>query len=94
MEHNVAGRMETLLREAFSPTYLEIVDESHLHAGHAGASPGGESHFRIVVVSDRFIDVGRVQRQQLVYAALDEVIKGGLHALSMTTSTPNEYSGE
>lgn len=89
----VVERIEELLREAFMPTHLEVIDESHLHAGHAGARPGGESHFRVVVVTDRFQGIGRVQRQQRVYGALDEVIKGGVHALSMVTVTPEEYSG-
>ena len=89
---SVAERIEHLLREAFSPSHLEVIDESALHAGHAGAKPGGESHFRVVIVSDQFAGIGRVQRQQLVYGVLDEVIKDGLHALSMVTSTPDEYS--
>ncbi|NQV44126.1 MAG: BolA family transcriptional regulator [Rhodospirillales bacterium] len=89
---SVAERMELLLREAFSPSHLEVIDESALHAGHAGANPGGESHFRVVIVSDRFAETGRVQRQQLVYGVLDEMIKDGIHALSMVTSTPEEYA--
>lgn len=93
MTQRVAKRIENLLKEAFSPSHLEVVDESALHAGHAGAKPGGESHFRVVVVSDRFSGVGRVQRQQMVYGALNELIKGGIHALSMTTSTPDEHAG-
>ncbi len=92
MEQRIARRIEILLEEAFSPTHLEVIDESALHAGHAGAKPGGETHFRVIVVSDRFLDTGRVQRQQLVYGVLDEVIKGGVHALSMATLTPDEYS--
>jgi len=92
MQKGVAHRMEVLLREAFTPTHLEVIDESALHAGHAGARPGGESHFRVVIVSDRFAGTGRVQRQQLVYGVLDEMIKGGVHALSMVTSTPEEYA--
>jgi len=93
MTYRVAERIEEILRDSFAPSHLEVIDESHLHEGHAGAKPGGESHFRVVVVTDRFHDVGRVQRQQQVYGALDEVIKGGVHALSMVTSTPDEFSG-
>lgn len=93
MKQRVAERIESLLQEAFSPSYLEVIDESALHAGHAGATPGGESHFRVIVVSDRFADTGKVQRQRLVYGALDDVIKGGVHALSMVTATPDEYAG-
>lgn len=90
MAQSVAERIEVLLREVFAPQHLEVVDESALHAGHAGARPGGESHFRVVIVSSRFAGVGRVQRQQMVYEALDELIKGGIHALSMVTTTPEE----
>lgn len=94
MAHRIAERIEALLREAFSPTHLEVIDESYLHEGHSGARPGGESHFRVVVVTDRFEGVGRVQRQQQVYGVLGEVIKGGVHALSMMTATPGEYEGQ
>lgn len=93
MTSTIAERMEVLLRDAFEPTHLEVIDESHLHAGHAGARPEGESHFRVIVVSDRFDGVGRVQRQQQVYGSLNELITGGVHALSMMTMTPDEYSG-
>jgi BolA protein len=92
MEQRIARRIEVLLEEAFSPTHLEVIDESALHAGHAGAKPGGETHFRVIVISDRFSNIARVQRQQLVYRVLDEVIKGGVHALSMATLTPSEHS--
>ncbi len=94
MKQIVAERIQALLQEAFSPTHLEVIDESAHHAGHAGATPGGESHFRVIVISERFADTGRVQRQRLVYSALDEVIKDGVHALSMVTSTPEEYVGD
>jgi len=91
MEQRVAERIEAILQESFSPTHLEVIDESALHAGHAGAKPGGESHFRVIVVSECFADTGRVQRQQLVYGVLEELIKDGIHALSMATYTPEEH---
>ena len=79
----VAEVMETKLRAAFSPERLEIVDQSHLHAGHAGAREGGESHFRVVIVSAAFARMGRVERQRAVNRALAEELAGPVHALSV-----------
>ncbi len=86
----VADTIRTKLAQAFSPARLEIVDESHLHAGHAGARPEGESHFRVDIVSDSFKGQNRVARQRAVYAALAEELAGPVHALSLTTRTPDE----
>lgn len=86
MEDRIRDAIETGL----APEHFEIIDESSLHAGHAGARPGGETHYRITVVSSRFEGVSRVQRQQMVYGLLDEAFAAGLHALAMTTKTPNE----
>ena len=66
---------------------LEIVNESHLHAGHAGARSGG-GHFRATVVSPRFAGLGRVEAQRLVYQALDDMMGSEIHALSLRTETP------
>ena len=92
MVNNVADLIEDLLCKAFAPTHLEIIDETCLHRGHASAPDGGESHFRIILISDQFKGQKRVQRQRQVYKALDEVIRNRIHALSMTTLTPEEYS--
>jgi BolA protein len=86
----VAQAIRGKLEAALQPRRLEIVDESHLHAGHAGARPGGETHFRITLVSARFAGEGRVARQRLVYAALAEELKTRIHALSLTTLAPDE----
>lgn len=86
----VADTIRTKLAQAFSPARLDIVDESHLHAGHAGARPEGESHFRVEIVSDAFEGQNRVVRQRAVYAALAEELAGPVHALSVTTRTPAE----
>ena len=75
---------------ALSPDQVDIVDESHLHAGHAGAREGGESHFRLYVVSAKFEGLSRVARQRLVNSALREELKGPIHALAMKTLTPDE----
>ncbi|MBM3511175.1 MAG: BolA family transcriptional regulator [Alphaproteobacteria bacterium] len=78
------------LTAALAPAALDIVDESHLHAGHAGARPGGETHFRVRVVAAAFAGQSRVERQRLVYRTLADELAGGVHALAMTTLTPEE----
>ena len=86
----MAESIERNVRAGLQPQKFEIVDESHLHAGHVGARAGGESHFRIVVVAQAFEARTRVQRQQMVYALLKPQFDQGLHALAMTTLTPAE----
>ncbi len=78
------------LTAAFSPQSLEVVDESHLHAGHGGARPGGETHFRVSVVSSAFDGQSRVTRQRAVYKALAAQMADQIHALALTTQTPAE----
>ena len=78
------------IEAALAPTALEIEDESHRHAGHAGARPEGETHFRVEIVSHAFEGKNRVARQRLVYAALKAELDAGLHALAMETLTPAE----
>ncbi len=75
---------------ALSPTFLEVKDESHLHAGHAGAPDGGESHFRILIISADFEGSSRVARQRMVNKALKDELAGPVHALAMKTLTPEE----
>jgi BolA protein len=87
-----AARLETVLREAFSPVALQIVDDSARHAGHAGAQPGGETHFNVLLVSAAFQGVNRVARSRAVHAALEAEFAGGLHALSLTLRTPEEVA--
>jgi BolA protein len=82
--------IEEKLRAALAAAHVEVVDESALHAGHAGASTGG-GHFRALVVSDRFEGKNRLERQRLVYAALTDEMGAQIHALSMTTLTPDEW---
>jgi BolA family transcriptional regulator, general stress-responsive regulator len=90
---SVAETMRAKLTERFAPTRLVIVDESHRHAGHAGAQPGGETHFNVTIVSSVFAGLNRVARQRLVYETLAAEIAGGVHALSLTTVTPDEDPG-
>jgi BolA protein len=86
----VAQAIHTKLLQAFSPSRLEVVDDSARHAGHSGATPGGESHFNVVIVSPIFEGVGRVQRQRRIYAALSEELAGPVHALSVKALAPAE----
>jgi len=90
---SVAETIRHKLTERFAPTRLTVVDESHQHAGHAGARPGGETHFAVTIASTAFAGLGRVARQRLVYGALKEELAAGVHALSLTTRTPDEDRG-
>jgi BolA protein len=85
-----AQRIEELLKAQFSPQIFVLEDESSRHAGHAGARPGGETHYKLRVVADVFAGLSRVERQRLVYAALREEFDTGLHALSLDLKTPSE----
>jgi len=86
----VADTIRRKLTERFAPARLEIEDESHHHAGHEGARPGGETHFAVTIVSTAFIGQGRVARQRLVYQTLAEELATRVHALSLTTLAPDE----
>ena len=81
--------IEELLTAAFSPEKLLIKDQSHLHAGHAGARDG-RSHFDVVIVADGFSGQNRVQRHRMVYAALGELMETDIHAIRITALTPSE----
>ena len=83
-------RIERALRERLSAEHVEVVDESHLHAGHAGAATG-KGHFRATVVSARFEGLSRVAAQRLVYEALGELLRDEIHALSLTALPPGEW---
>lgn len=82
------------LTVAFSPSELSVEDESAKHIGHAGSRPGGETHFRVRIVSQTFDGLPRVERQRRVYAALADELKTHIHALSLTTLTPAESWNE
>jgi BolA protein len=86
----VAQRIRDKLTSALHPTRLEIRDESHRHAGHAAARPEGETHFHIEIVAAAFAGESRVARQRRVYALLAEELAGPVHALGLTTLTPDE----
>jgi BolA protein len=90
---SVAETIRVKLTERLAPTRLVVLDESHRHAGHSGARPGGETHFNVTVVSAVFAGLNRVARQRLVYQTLSEELASGVHALSLTTTTPDEDGG-
>jgi BolA protein len=85
--------MEKALREALSPLDFALSDDSAKHAGHAGARPGGETHYGLRIVSTRFEGLSRVARQRLVYQTLSAEFADGLHALSLDLKTPQEVGG-
>lgn len=87
---SVADTIRDKLTGRFAPTRLEIVDESYRHAGHAGARPEGETHFAVTVVAQAFQGLSRVARQRLVYETLADELATRIHALSLTTRTPDE----
>ena len=86
----MAARLRTKLEASLSPSALVIEDESAKHAGHTGARQGGETHFRIRIVSQSFAGLSRVERQRKVYAAVAEELAERVHALSLITLTPGE----
>jgi BolA family transcriptional regulator, general stress-responsive regulator len=85
-----AARIRAKLAAGLAPASLEIHDDSAKHAGHAGARPEGETHFRVRVVSAAFAGMGRVDRQRKVYALLAEELAERVHALALETRTPEE----
>lgn len=84
----VAETIRTKLTDAFAPTALEVIDESHLHAGHVGARPEGETHFRVLMTAAAFDGVSRVERQRKVYDALADELAGPVHALALKIDAP------
>lgn len=81
------------LSEAFAPESLDVVDESHLHEGHAGHRPGGETHFRVYIVSQAFEGKSRIERHRMIHALLAGELAGGVHALAIRALTPDESRG-
>ena len=87
---SVAEQIQRKINGRLSPSKLEVIDESHLHAGHAGAREGGQSHFRLLIIADQFEGLTRVARQRLINDILREELAGPIHALAMKTLTPEE----
>ncbi len=78
------------LTEAFAPQSLNVVDESHQHAGHAGHRPGGETHYRVYIVSQAFEGKTRLQRHRMINEALAGELAAGVHALAIHAAAPGE----
>lgn len=85
-----ADKIQSKLTTEFSPSFIQVNDDSHLHAGHAGAPDGGESHFSVVMISDKFEGASRVARQRLVYQVLSEDMATYIHALSLDLKSGSE----
>ncbi|MGE5477792.1 MAG: BolA family protein [Bacteroidales bacterium] len=86
----VRAAIERKLTAALSPTRLDVIDDSGRHVGHAGHKPGGETHFRVEIVSAAFAGKSRVERHRMVNALLAEELAGSVHALQLATLTPEE----
>jgi len=87
---SVASTIEEKLKKALDPRDLQVQDESHKHAGHAGARPEGETHFHVTAVAAAFEGQTRVERQRMVYSILADELAGPVHALGLTLSAPSE----
>jgi BolA protein len=78
------------LTRAFAPQGLAVADESNQHAGHAGHRPGGETHFRVTIVAEAFRGKSRIERHRMINAILAAELTGGVHALAIHASAPDE----
>ncbi len=90
---DVRDRLEDILRRVFRPERLEVVDFSAAHAGHDGARPGGQTHFRVEIVAAAFAGQNRLARQRLVMEAAAELLHGEIHALTVRAVAPGESGG-
>ena len=81
------------LTTAFSPQSLKVLDESHLHEGHAGAREGGQTHYRVYIVADAFKGKSRIERHRMINATLSAELAGSIHALAIHAAAPGEGGG-
>ena len=86
----VADVITEKLSAAFSPESLRVVDESHQHEGHAGHRPGGQTHYRVYIVSEAFRGKSRIDRHRMINQTLAQELAGGVHALAIHASAPGE----
>ncbi len=88
----IEKRIHDILTQALSPVRLEVINESYLHAGHAGGRPdgSGETHMRVRVISAKFDDINRVQRHRMINELLKPVIDDGLHALALEPASTTD----
>jgi BolA protein len=87
---SVAEAIRSKLNRRFQPLKLDVVDDSHRHAGHQESHPHGESHFQVHIVAAAFAGLSRVERQRLVYEALAEELAGPVHALAVKAEAPKD----
>lgn len=87
---SMESRIREKLARRFAPEQLEVLNESHRHAGHAGSPGTGESHFAVGIVSAAFAGKSRLERHRMINAELDEELKGGVHALAIKAFAPGE----
>ncbi len=80
------SRIENILTEALQPAVLLVIDDSNRHAGHVGASPSGETHYKVKVTSESFRGLSLVEQHRLVYSLLQKELKNGLHALEIESN--------
>jgi BolA protein len=86
----VQNKIEEKIRESLNPLHMELKNQSHLHEGHAGHDGSGESHFKLVVVSESFAKLDRPARHRMIYELLEDEFNSGLHALSISAYAPDE----
>ncbi len=89
---SVEDEIRRKLSQAFAPEALEVVNDSHRHAGHAGSPGTGESHFTVKVVSEAFEGKSRIERHRMVNRVLAEELRGRIHALAVSALTPAEHA--
>ena len=89
-----ADRIAATLTARFAPTALRVIDESARHAGHAGAAPGGQTHYAVLLISAAFEGMNRLARSRAVHEVLAAEFAGGLHALALTLRTPAEQAAQ
>jgi BolA protein len=89
-ERSVKQAITNKLRETFAPESLDVIDESHLHEGHAGHRPGGETHFRVYIVSPAFEGKSRIERHRMINSTLAAELAGSVHALAIKAQAPAE----
>jgi BolA protein len=87
---SMKDRIESSLVLGLEPVKIEVVDESDRHQGHSGAREGGETHYRVYIVSERFAGKPKIERHRMVYALLKDELAGGVHALALQTLAPGE----
>jgi BolA protein len=87
-------RISETLTKAFAPERLDVIDESHRHAGHSGARPGGETHYSIYIVSQAFQGKSRLERHRMINATLMSELQGGVHALAIRAAAPGEAGAD